>query len=51
MLHANSIVEALEKVWKLRREQERPVSTAVSTTGLTTTETEASDLGEISAVQ
>ena len=39
------------KVWKLRRERERSVSTAVSTAGQTMTEPEkSSDIGEISAV-
>jgi len=39
------------KVWKLRRERERSVSTAVSTAGQTMTEPEKySDIGEIIAV-
>jgi len=55
MLHANSIVGHFTnislKVWKLRRERERSVSTAVSTADQTMTEPEEySDLVEISAV-
>ena len=54
-LHDTSIAGALykiiSKVRKLRREQERSVSTAMSTTGQMMTEPEKySDLGEISAV-
>jgi len=43
-LHANSIARALyemsSKVWKLRRERGRSLSTAVSTAGQTMTEPE-----------
>jgi len=53
--HVNSTAGALykisSKVRKLRRERERSVSTAVSTTGQTMTEPEkSSDIGKISAV-